>query len=723
MLPLAVVALVLLAGASDSYAETSESTPLLTYGVSDDSGKYADDGGAWFYGQLRDAGLSQTRWTLRWDPTAPAQIEELSYLQRAAPLAAQNGIRVVLALYSQQPSQHDPDAFCDWAGRVAQTVAQWNIHEFVVWNEPNTRRFWTPQKDQAGQDVGAPAYEALLARCYDVIHAADPAATVVGMSLSPRASTPESNEPLTFLRDVGSAYRASGRAAPIMDQLALHPYPNPSSPTDAPNVGYQDPTRFGIPNLDRVKQAVYEAFNGTPQPTTSTGLTLRIDEISWQVNTDPGDPRSSPDGSAGWITPAMGYFNDENVAVVDQRQQADYLQTAITQYLACDPSVTDISLLPLQDESSRNGRDPSGTTVLGGGWQSGLLTAGSPGKAKQRLAYGVVAQLAHQGRAACTGPTVATSPVAPTIKATVTGTLGKSGWYRSTVNVSWTVTPAPGYPISSPPCITVSIDKDTKGTTLTCQASSMGAAASQAVTIKRDATPPSLKCQSASFVYGQPSAAVSASVSDATSGPTQSRVSKGAKTTTAETTGRRDPPFNGKVTLVGSDKAGNSAKKSCAYTVKSYPWMGAVQLNAKTSDYGYTKCPSDASRCMLQTYRYNGKVYGEYDAWLYYFRNCTSYVAWRLRQAGVSSSKLAGLGNGGWWYDRAPAHNLKRGTTPKVGAAAVKAGTPGHVAYVEAKYADGTIRVSEYNKGLDGRWGTRRGTPSALQLTKFVYFG
>ena len=88
------------------------------------------------------------------------------------------------------------------------------------------------------------------------------------MGLSPRASTSDSNEPLVFLRDVGKAYRASGRTTPIMDQLSVHPYPNPSSPTDGPEVGYPNPDRFGVPNLDRVKQAVYDAFNGTGQPTT-----------------------------------------------------------------------------------------------------------------------------------------------------------------------------------------------------------------------------------------------------------------------------------------------------------------------------------------------------------------------------------------------------------------------------------------------------------------------
>lgn len=150
-------------------------------------------------------------------------------------------------------------------------MKRWGITEFIVGNEPNTRLFWLPQKDDAGRDVAAAAYEPLLARCYDTIKAANPGATVIGPGLSPRASTPRSNEPLAFLRDVGDAYRASGRTRPLMDELAIHPYPNPSSPTDARNVGYPSPERYGISNLSRVKQAVWDAFTAPPSRPRSTG--------------------------------------------------------------------------------------------------------------------------------------------------------------------------------------------------------------------------------------------------------------------------------------------------------------------------------------------------------------------------------------------------------------------------------------------------------------------
>jgi hypothetical protein len=290
-------------------------------------------------------------------------------------------------------SVHDPSTFCAWAGQVAQTVSQWGIHDYIVWNEPNTRLYWSPQKDSHGRDVAGPQYEALLARCYDVLHAADPLANVIAMGLSPRASTSDSNEPLVFLRDVGKAYRASGRTTPIMDELSIHPYPNPGNPTDGPAVGYANPDRFGVPNLDRVKQAAYDAFNGTAQPTTLNGLTFVIDEIGWQTDT----------------ARLTQYVNRENVRVLTEQRQAAYLALLATKYFACDPTVVGVQLFLLADEKYRNGRDETGK-YIGGGWQSGIMTAGGDGVSQPKLAYSAAAPLFAEGRAACAGPLISWSP-------------------------------------------------------------------------------------------------------------------------------------------------------------------------------------------------------------------------------------------------------------------------------------------------------------------------
>jgi hypothetical protein len=370
-------------GAATGGSRTVADVPPISWGVADDASKYADDGGTWFYGQLQGAGLTQNRWTVAFDPNNPTAINELPFLERAAPKAQAAGVRILLSLYSLKGSAHDPGAFCAWAQKVAETVSQWGIHDYIVWNEPNTRLYWSPQKDASGRDVAGPQYEALLAQCYDVLHATDPLANVIAMGLSPRASTSESNEPLVFLRDVGKAYKASGRTTPIMDQLSVHPYPNPSSPADGPQVGYPNPLRFGVPNLDRVKQAVYDSFNGTGQPTTLNGLTFVVDEIGWQTNT----------------TGMSQYVNAENVTVISEQRQADFLTSLITKYYACDPAVVGVQLFLLSDEK-----------YMGGGWQSGILTAGGEGVSQPKLAYGLDGPLFAEGRAACAGPMVSWYP-------------------------------------------------------------------------------------------------------------------------------------------------------------------------------------------------------------------------------------------------------------------------------------------------------------------------
>jgi hypothetical protein len=372
--------------------------PPLAWGAADDAAKFADDGGSWFYGELQGASLTQTRWTVGFDPSNPTAIDDLPFLERAAPKAQAAGVHIILSLYSLKGSQHDPIQFCDWAKEVVKTVNQWGIHDFVVGNEVNTRLYWSPQKDARGRDVAAPGYLALLATCYDGIHAVDPEANVIGMGLSPRASTPDSTEPLTFLRDLGRVYRASGRLTPIMDQLAIHPYPNPSSPTQGPNVGYDNPDRFGIPNLDRVKQAVYDAFHGTGQPTTLNGLTLVVDEVGWQTDT----------------TAYPGYMNTENVPVVTEQRQADYLRILAARYFACDPTVVSVELYLLVDDRYRNGRDES-NTYLGGGWQSGLVTAGGDGVSQDKSTYAKLAPVFAAGRAACTGGMISWSPTKTTV--------------------------------------------------------------------------------------------------------------------------------------------------------------------------------------------------------------------------------------------------------------------------------------------------------------------
>jgi hypothetical protein len=203
------------------------------------------------------------------------------------------------------------------------------------------------------------SYAGVLAASYDALKAVNPALTVIGVGLSPRGNddplSPDnpSTSPVRCIRDIGAAYRASGRAAPIMDELAFHAYPDRD--THPLEIGYSWP-KAGLPNLDRIKQAVWDAFNGTAQPTFEEpdrsvvlpSLKLRIAEVGWQVGVLP--------------SAQSAYVGQENVAVTDETQQAEVYAGAI-RLVACDPSVRSLLFFGLVDELELTR------------WQAGLIRA------------------------------------------------------------------------------------------------------------------------------------------------------------------------------------------------------------------------------------------------------------------------------------------------------------------------------------------------------------
>ena len=188
---------------------------------------------------------------------------------------------------------------------VARTFP--TVKDVIVGNEPNLSRFWQPQFDAAGNGASGAAFEALLARSYDRLKAVDPTINVIGVGLSPRggdnarASSNISTSPVKFLQGMGAAYRASGRTKPIMDQFAYHPYPQKD--TDSLTKGYLWPNA-GVTNLDRIKQAFWDAFSDTGQKTFEQGLRVKLDEVGWQVAVIPGS------------LPA--YFGAESIAADDR---------------------------------------------------------------------------------------------------------------------------------------------------------------------------------------------------------------------------------------------------------------------------------------------------------------------------------------------------------------------------------------------------------------------
>ena len=153
----------------------------------------------------------------------------------------------------------------------------------------------------------------------------------------------------------------------------------------------------------------------------------------------------------------------------------------------------------------------------------------------------------------------------PTITPSISGTLGTNGWYTSDIVVSWSVTDGQSSISSQSGCGATTISSDTAGTTLTCTATSAGGTSSASVTVKRDATHPTVTCTTPApgpvYVLAGAGGAVSASVADAAppgSGPAATSASAPA---TVSTVGNRAVQLN------GLDLAGNSTAVSCPYRV------------------------------------------------------------------------------------------------------------------------------------------------------------
>jgi hypothetical protein len=317
----------------------------VSFGVSDDAGKYASDGGYSFLSMLNDVGLTENRVTVRWDATQPTTIVDRPFLNKYVPRALSRGVRVVFAVYPDRAkgvtgTPGGQQQFVDFLQIVARTYPQ--VTAFIVGNEPNQPRFWQPQFGADGAGAAGAAYESLLAQSYDALKAVNPNIDVIGLGLSPRGSN-VSTSPVRFIRDMGQAYRTSARNAPIMDEMAFHPYPN--QPTDGLNSGYQWPNA-GFANLDRIKQAVWDAFHGTAQPvfqesgpTASSlfaSLKLRLDEVGWQV--------AIPAANAG------AYSGAENVKVTDEATQAQ-IYSDLVKEAACDADLSGVSFFGFVDES------------------------------------------------------------------------------------------------------------------------------------------------------------------------------------------------------------------------------------------------------------------------------------------------------------------------------------------------------------------------------------
>jgi hypothetical protein len=345
-------------------AAASAGNPAI--GFAEDATKYAEDGGNTLFTEMNKLGTTSNRVAVFWDATQPTTIQDQAFLDRMIPVAQAHNVQIVFAIYPKRSLQapNTPaaaDSFCNFAVQVMKAYPY--VRKVIIGNEPNQPRFWQPIWTPDGKPAAPAAMEVVLASCYDKLKALDPTLDVIGVGLSPRgndnpkAPSNSSLSPVRFIKALGDAYRASGRTAPLFDEWSWHCYPNTN--TDPVSRGYPWPAT-GCVNADRVKQAIWDAFNGTGQPTfdeqgvnsrLAPGTTLFgtlkmfVDEVGWQVDTV-GRP---------------GYVGVENVPPVDEATQAQYYAQLV--HLAnCEPTLTAFHFFHEIDEADR-----------GAGFQSGPL--------------------------------------------------------------------------------------------------------------------------------------------------------------------------------------------------------------------------------------------------------------------------------------------------------------------------------------------------------------
>ncbi len=321
------------------------------FGANEDQPKFMADFGASIYDQMAAIGMTENVMSVKWDTATPGEIPNRARIAEAIEAAKARGVKVVLAIYplkARAVADNGPQGFIDFCGLVADAFP--DASAYIVGNEPNQPRFWQPQFGARGAQVSAAAVMRVLAGCYDKLHPTGK--LVVGVGLSPRgndnptARTNRSTSPVRFIAALGAAYRKSGRTEPLMDAFSFHPYPNVN--TDAPSVGYRWPNA-GVSNYARIKQALWDAFNGTAQLDVERGLPLWIDEAGWQVNTNG----------------LVGYTGAENVPTIDEATQARY-HAQLIRLAACDPDVATLHLFHWIDDTARDAGFQSGQYRLDG---------------------------------------------------------------------------------------------------------------------------------------------------------------------------------------------------------------------------------------------------------------------------------------------------------------------------------------------------------------------
>jgi hypothetical protein len=238
--------------------------------------------------------------------------------------------------------------FCGYADAALARVP--SARAVVVWDEANSPTYWRG---------GAAAYESLLARCYDVLHARLPGVTVLD-------STASAHAPAAFLSRLGAAYRASRRDRPLVDAFGHNPYP--ADPREAAGARHEGGF-VGEGDYPRLEAALAAAFAGTPQRSRDV----------WYLE----------DGFQTTVPAALArrYDGRETAVTLPPRLQSEQVRAAIL-LAACQPHVRAFFNFELVDERRL------------AGWQSGLEWRGARRK-PAAAAFASAARAAARGTVHC----------------------------------------------------------------------------------------------------------------------------------------------------------------------------------------------------------------------------------------------------------------------------------------------------------------------------------
>jgi hypothetical protein len=365
VLVVAVLALVLAGGAWALFLREEDQGHRLLVGALEDGVKWAEPEVADQKVELATlAGFNALNVTTAWVPgqTAPTP-EELEILRSVSAATEKRNMHFVITAYAPRPrfapvSEEEQQNYAEFAAAIARELP--SLQGFAVWNEPNLNGFWLYQFGEAGEDIAARDYTALLAETYDALKAVSPRIKVYGGNLAPRGfddavSPRPTHSPTMFIRDMGTAYRASGRTKPIMDIFSLHPYQTRSSiPPGQEHTG----TSLGIGDYEKTVDLLGEAFDGTAQPGSDLPIAYTEYGVQSQIPVSAQEPYTNLQSPLG---------ND----AVSEETQAEYYREALD-LAACQPTVVAVFFFHLFDEADLNR------------WQSGPYYADSTPKSNLR---------------------------------------------------------------------------------------------------------------------------------------------------------------------------------------------------------------------------------------------------------------------------------------------------------------------------------------------------